>query len=120
MSACSASRCELTDTYSPAAIDIDPAKRPATPATRTASFEAEDAATPIIRLEIETIASSEPSTAARNHPARPLRCISAIAFSSVTCRRRVDEPRRQGDVPIPQLLDVQFHRFTAYADVREA
>jgi|SRR3990172_3482753 len=31
MSAFSESRCELTETYSPTAIDIDPATRPATP-----------------------------------------------------------------------------------------
>ena len=73
MSACSASRCELTETNSPTAIDIDPATRPATPATRIASFDAEDAATPIMRLAVDTIASSDPSTAARNQPARPLR-----------------------------------------------
>src|ERR1700730_14172794 len=80
MSACSASRCELTDTYSPTAIDIDPATMPATPAIRIASLDAEEAATPIMRLETDTIASSDPSTAARSHPARPLRCVSATAF----------------------------------------
>ena len=32
-SACSLSACECTETYSPAAIDIPPATRPATPAT---------------------------------------------------------------------------------------
>jgi hypothetical protein len=72
-SACSASRCELTETYSPTAIDIAPATRPATPVTRVASLEADDAATPIIRDAVETIASSDPSTAARNQPARALR-----------------------------------------------
>ena len=41
----------LTDTYSPTAIDIDPATSPATPAIKMAGFEAtEAAATPIIRL----------------------------------------------------------------------
>ena len=79
MSACSASRCELTETYSPTAIDIEPATRPATPATRMAPLGAEDAATPIIRLAVETIASSDPRTAARSHPERPLRCISACS-----------------------------------------
>jgi hypothetical protein len=39
-------------------------------------FEAEAAATPIIRLAVETMASFDPSTAARSHPMRPLRCIS--------------------------------------------
>src|ERR1051325_5214372 len=76
MSARSASRCELTETYSPTAIDIDPATRPATPATKMASVEAEDAATPIMRLAVDTIASSDPSNAARSHPARTLRCLS--------------------------------------------
>jgi len=33
-SACSVSACEWTDTYSPAAIDIAPATRPATPRPR--------------------------------------------------------------------------------------
>ena len=36
-SACSVSDCELTDTYSPAAIDMAPATSPATPAIKTAS-----------------------------------------------------------------------------------
>jgi hypothetical protein len=76
MSARSASRCELTETYSPTAIDIAPATKPATPAMRAASREAEDAKTPIMRLAVDTIASSDPSTAARNHPARPLWCFS--------------------------------------------
>src|SRR5271157_3222630 len=76
MSARSESRCELTETYSPTAIDIDPATRPATPATRMAPFEAEEAATPIMRLAVDTIASSDPSTAARNQSERPLLCIS--------------------------------------------
>ena len=76
ISARSASRWELTETYSPTAIDIAPATKPATPATRIAPFDAEAAATPIIRLAVDTIASSDPSTAARNQPARPLRCLS--------------------------------------------
>src|ERR1700730_13431919 len=74
MSASSASRCELTETYSPAAIDIEPATSPANPATRTAAPGAAEAATPIIRRAVETMPSSAPSTAARSHPARPLRC----------------------------------------------
>jgi hypothetical protein len=36
-------------------------------------FEAEDAATPIMMLAVDRIASFDPSTAARNHPTRPLR-----------------------------------------------
>jgi hypothetical protein len=57
-------------------MDIAPATNPATPATKTAAFDVDAAATPIMRLAVETMASSDPSTAARNHPARPLRCIS--------------------------------------------
>src|SRR6202047_5681226 len=76
MSACPESRCALTDTYSPTAIDIEPATRPATPAIKMACFDAEAAATPIMRLAVDTIASFEPSTAARSHPERPLRCAS--------------------------------------------
>ena len=61
----SASRCELTETYSPIAIDIAPATSPATPATRAVSGDAEDARTPMIRLAVDTMASSDPSTGAR-------------------------------------------------------
>jgi hypothetical protein len=46
---------------------------------RIDDFDALEAATPIIRLAVETIASSEPSTAARSQPTRPLRCSSARA-----------------------------------------
>ena len=76
ISASSASRWELTETYSPTAMDIEPATRPARPATRMALFEAADAAMPIIRLAVDTMASSAPSTAARSQRARPLRCTS--------------------------------------------
>ena len=79
MSACSVSSCELTETYSPTAIDIAPATSPATPATRIAPCEAEDAATPIMRLAVDTIASSDPSTAARERPVA-----AAVHFHLVT------------------------------------
>jgi hypothetical protein len=42
----------------------------------TLALDEDDAATPIIRLEVETIASSAPRTAALNQPARPLLCLS--------------------------------------------
>jgi len=58
------------------AIDIEPATSPAMPAVKMTSLDADDAATPIMRLAVDTIASSDPSTAARSHPARPLRCAS--------------------------------------------
>src|SRR4051794_29171211 len=73
MSASSASRCELTETYSPTAIDIAPAASPETPAIRTVWLFAEDAATPSIRLDVDTIASFDPRTAARSQLVRPLR-----------------------------------------------
>jgi hypothetical protein len=69
----SASRWELTDTYSPTAIDIAPATRPATPTVITVARDAFAAATPTSRLAIDTMPSSAPSTAARSHPARPPR-----------------------------------------------
>jgi hypothetical protein len=72
MSAESVSACELTDTNSPAAIDIAPATKPAMPATSTALRDAPAAATPMIRLAVETIPSFAPSTAARN---QPIRCV---------------------------------------------
>lgn len=43
---------ELTDTYSPAAIDIAPVTRPAVPATRTSFCRAAEAATPVMRLAV--------------------------------------------------------------------
>ena len=49
------SACELTDTYSPAAIDIAPATKLATPATNMAFDPAPVAATPSNRLAVDTI-----------------------------------------------------------------
>ena len=80
-SARSVSRCELTETYSPAAIDRAPAVRPAIPATRTAERELEAAATATMRLAVEIKPSLAPSTPARSHAPRPPRCRSAIAWS---------------------------------------
>ena len=65
-SACSASRCELTETYSPAAIDSAPATRPAMPAVTIAAPDAPDAATPSTRLAVDRMPSLAPSTAARS------------------------------------------------------
>ena len=44
------SDCELTETYSPADIDIAPATKPATPAIKTSFRVAAAAATPTIKL----------------------------------------------------------------------
>ena len=74
MSACSASRCELTDTYSPAAIDSAPATSPAIPAVTIAEPDAPEAATPSTRLAVDTMPSLAPSTAARSQLERWLRC----------------------------------------------
>ena len=70
MSACSASVCELTATYSPAAMDIAPATRPARPAIKISGRPDPAAATPTTRLAVETRPSLAPSTAARNQPMR--------------------------------------------------
>ena len=75
-SAPSVSDCELTETYSPAAIDIAPATSPAAPAI-SASFCVDAAdATPRIRLAVEMIPSFAPSTAARSQPIRSTRWLS--------------------------------------------
>ena len=61
----------LTETYSPVAIDIAPATSPATPASQhlaVAGARGRDADT---RLEVETIPSLAPRTAARSQPMRP-------------------------------------------------
>src|SRR5580765_3097500 len=67
-SACSVSACELTDTYSPAAIDSAPATSPAKAATRMGSRAGCAAATPTTRLLVEIRPSLAPSTAARSQP----------------------------------------------------
>ena len=70
MSARSVSDCEETETYSPAAIDIAPAERPAMPAMNTALGLASAAATPTMREETDTMPSFAPRTAARSQPLR--------------------------------------------------
>jgi hypothetical protein len=66
MSAFSTSVCELTETYSPAAIDKAPATNPAKVAIRIGSLKSLAAATPIARLAVDKIPSFAPRTAARN------------------------------------------------------
>ena len=75
-SACSVSACEWTDTYSPAAIAIAPATRPATPATNTLLRDPCAATISSTRLAVEMIPSFAPNTAARSQPMRSLRCRS--------------------------------------------
>ena len=74
---CSVSACELTETYSPAAMDMAPATSPATPATRTLAPGRPAAATPRTRLAVDTMPSLAPMTAARSHPIRSERCFSS-------------------------------------------
>lgn len=61
---------ELTETYSPAAIDMAPATTPANAASTTGFRVSLAAATPMTRLVVERIPSLAPSTAARSHPLR--------------------------------------------------
>src|SRR3954462_2840378 len=76
MSACSASRWELTETYSPAALEGAPATSPAIPAVMMAARDASEAATPRTRLAVETMQSFAPSTAARSQLERWLTWVS--------------------------------------------
>lgn len=66
MSAFSTSVCELTETYSPAAMDKAPATSPAKVAKIIGSRVALAAATPIARLAVDKMPSLAPSTAALN------------------------------------------------------
>jgi hypothetical protein len=72
MSAFSVSVWELTEKYSPAAINRAPATRPATVANTIGSQVELAAAIPIARLEMEIIPSIAPKTAALN---KLLRCM---------------------------------------------
>ena len=67
------SDCELTETYSPAAIDMAPATSPAMPAMSTSVWALLAAATPEMRLAVDRMPSLAPSTAARSQPMRPMR-----------------------------------------------
>src|SRR3990172_560747 len=75
-SACSVSAWELTETYSPAAIERAPATRPATAASKTADWVGSAEATPTTKLLVEMRPSLAPSVEARNQPIRSLRCNS--------------------------------------------
>ena len=62
----------LTETYSPAAMLIAPAKSPATPATRIAVRSVVAPATPTTRPAVDTMPSLAPRTAARSQFSRLL------------------------------------------------
>src|SRR5699024_6314641 len=70
-SACSESRWVLTDTYSPTAMLIAPAARPARPAVNTAPRSVVAAATPMTSPAVDTMPSLAPSTPARSQFRRP-------------------------------------------------
>jgi hypothetical protein len=76
MPAVSVSDCELTDTYSPAAIDSAPATKPASAATITEARSGCAAATPTTRLLVEMSPSFAPRTVARSQPMLLLLCVS--------------------------------------------
>lgn len=67
-SAVSTSSCELTETYSPAAIDNAPATTPANVASMIGSRDTLAAATPMARLVVERMPSLAPNTEALSHP----------------------------------------------------
>src|SRR3569623_1483028 len=113
-SACSVSDCELTDTYSPAAIDIAPATCAASPESTTVLCGEPAAATPTRTLATETMPSLAPSTAARSQPLRWTQCSSAWiegdssdkvasvdrqhGASDVARERRAEKQRRGCDI----------------------
>ena len=130
MSACSETCGARTDTDSPTAIDIEPATSPATPAFKLACLDAEAAATPTMRLAVHTIASFEPSTAARSHPGCLLRCASRChivpPFTSELCTliSRVlailkNNPFRYTNIEsTPAALRIHPRGLCAFGDIR--
>src|SRR5512142_2733095 len=112
-SARSVSACELTETYSPAAMDMAPATSPATPATTTWCWVASAAATPMIRLAVDTMPSFAPSTAARSQPMRPERWTSTWRGGMRGVARRLGgvapyRPRQLGQVLLCGLERAPF------------
>ena len=79
MSACSASVCELTETYSPAAIDIAPATSPARPAIRISGRPDPAAATPTTRLAVRRDHRSPPEP-----PRAASQCDEPCGFRNAT------------------------------------
>ena len=62
--------CDLTEMYSPAAMDTAPEIKPAIQLTSSVCADAPLAAIPITKLVTEIMPSFAPSTAARNQPER--------------------------------------------------
>jgi hypothetical protein len=94
ISACSASRCELTDTSFPAAIDRAPATRQALAAVTIA---APDAATPNTRRAVYRMPSLAPSTAVRSQLDRWLRWTSRREIDARTHTAAGREVRTDGE-----------------------
>ena len=80
--------------YLPAAIDIAPATRPATPATTTLLCVAWAAAIPSTRLAVDDDAVVRVQPAARSQPIRPVRCRSCrcLAMPAVSVMRGQRSP----------------------------
>jgi hypothetical protein len=91
------SDCELTDTYSPAAIDMAPATNPATPAIKTSFRVAAAAATPTIKLAVDRMPSLAPSTAALNHPMRMTKWLSGSGRIRCSCSGLKPPHEKQND-----------------------
>jgi hypothetical protein len=74
------SRWVLTETYSPTAIDMAPALRPANPAVSRAPCPAPAAATPMTKPLVDTMPSLAPSTPARSQLSRAEVSVSCCSF----------------------------------------
>src|SRR3569832_2721390 len=110
-SACSVSDCELTETYSPAAIDMAPATSAARPESTTVLCGEPAAATPTRTLATETMPSLAPSTAARSQPMRWTKCSSAwIEDDSSDKVASVDRQHGAGDVARERRAEEQRGR----------
>src|ERR1039458_4292277 len=112
-SAFSVSACEWTDTYSPEAIDIDPAVRPAIPATNMLPPVAWAAATPSTKLAVERMPSFAPKTAARSQPTRSVWWDSlwrTDILASFRPHLRLERSARDGAAALPGSQELgEFH-----------
>src|SRR3569832_2465804 len=110
-SACSVSDCELTETYSPAAIDMAPATSAARPESTTVLCGDPAAATPTRTRATETMPSLAPSTAARSQPMRWTKCSSAwIEGDSSDKVTSIDWQYGAGDVAREWRAKEQHHK----------
>src|SRR5579884_1541864 len=107
-SASSVSDWELTETYSPVAIDIAPATSAATPATSTSLLPVEAAATPTRRLAVEIIPSFAPSTAALSHPMRDTLCRSVCLCFIFASFKTLTSPSRESHTKAAQRCETEI------------